>query len=672
MTSTLSPVEQWTNEHLFLIASQRDWDKVPPLSLKDGDVMVQLVQKPVKDETELLVEKRYTGRLKRFAQRELDSFNKVNYKGMERFDLLRSYEKGTLLPDPIVRTKWCGLDTNNWAQLLKVNRGRNGVEQPQHCFTKEAAAILAWVRGVLRSMQNFHEDGFVHCDLLSRNIVIPCTAVEGNNFQFILDLDNPNIIDLELCLSPKEFNSAKWGEPFGRNGFFDNNNKPLSLNPEDRSEYLCPGPIKKPELDELDTVSRHWKDKNNKDFYYQGRNYKYDNTGNRIFHENPFSNLTKVDWGVDLFSLGVSVREMIRDNDLQGEEKVLDYLDKLPKILRGFEALCGDNDKNPRPTPHAKLIKEIDNLIGVDAYKKYRVTVPSEAYKIFVPIEEKPSYELVSEPKSKPKPKPKSETLQSSPPPPPPPPPPKSTPWNTKRLTTGAIMLLGMAGGGAWWAGQGKKTPPAPMKVVEEVKPTPTPAPPPPPTAAELYQQATSRMQQTAWYKGEAKPTDTDLQWVRETQRLAADNVVDAQFQHALLSCRGIASPAIAHDTQQCGKWLAQVLVATPPVHADQENNRRDAAINYFSSLVWNSDPYLPDSHFARSLQPGLVAWKEHSPTLKMALAYTVACYQQPADGEKARQMVAEVITQNPNKDMLKLAKNIQTLLQNGKPFPCP
>lgn len=264
-----SAAQAWSNEDLLRIIRKQEWKQVPALHLKGGYVLIQLVQSG----KQFLVEKRYQGRLAHFAKRELDYFNKVNYHGMERVNLLRSMEttQSTVLNETVVRTQWCGLDTRNWAQLLKANRGRNGEDQAQYCFTNKAAVVLAWVRGVLRSIQAFHQDGFVHCDLLARNIVIPCTPIAGESHQFELQLDTPYIIDLELCLGPQTSDMNKWGSALVRDGFFDNTGKPLPLNPQDRSEYLCSGAIGSPGAY---TASSAWVVHFRNGYsYYNSRNY---------------------------------------------------------------------------------------------------------------------------------------------------------------------------------------------------------------------------------------------------------------------------------------------------------------------------------------------------------------------------------------------------------------
>lgn len=484
-TQTTEITTHWTNEQLLRMLLDKQASNFPTLQLKGGLVEVKRVV--VADAPEPLIEKRYLGRLSNFAKREFEYLNKVNLKGLERVALMRSlhYIPGSSMAETVVRTAWHGLDTLSWAQLLKAQPGRNGQDQPQYCFTRSAPAVLAWVRGVLRSCQTFHSLGFVHCDLLSRNIVIPYTVVNAGQRQFELNLDEPRIIDLELCLGPTTHGA--WGEPPPRTGFFDNLGNPLRLNPQDRSEHLCPWLVKKQPDDALDTVARG-KRRGRDGLMHDispGRQYLRDSSGKTKAPAKLFAQLPRVDWGADLFSLGVAVREMIREAsfepDRHGDDSIENYLHELPTRLRSYDAL---NNGKVRPIPHADLIAEIDRLIGTDAYKRLFVTVPDD-YRSYAMVVDSPTYfidefdEPPADTNDKPKPtiggEPDKHVLPKK----------QSRTWHP--ALAGIGLLASAAGASVWWQ---QRTPPVPEPVasvpapVTAVAPTPTLAAQPPVTPA--------------------------------------------------------------------------------------------------------------------------------------------------------------------------------------------
>jgi hypothetical protein len=87
----------------------------------------------------------------------------------------------------------------------------------------------------------------------------------------------------------------------------------------------------------------------------------------RWYKDIPFEYLKRVDWGVDLFTLGTALNdftkflELKRHEDCQSNEKAHKYLCELPMLLRSFNQLT--DGINPRPNlPHREICADIDAL----------------------------------------------------------------------------------------------------------------------------------------------------------------------------------------------------------------------------------------------------------------------------------------------------------------------
>ena len=344
---TDTTVKEWSLEHL--VEMLRD-EKMPSqkLTLKDGLIEVQRVV----FEGVPCIEKRYLGNISQRQNYEIEQLQRIRRTGNLAVteNVASIYSMGT---EEVIFTRWFGLDTDSWRRLL-----------PDSPFEKNVPFLLAWVRGVLKACYEFHKLGFVHCDLLPQNIVIRHKVQDVSNGQYTLMLDKPFIIDLEFGLAP--LTGGTWGEGVIRHGWRYNDGRAIKLAPAWHSEYICAGEIKKMHENSED-----------EDKFIHLRAYQDGGPTPTTAYQDggPFMHLHLVDWGVDLFSLGCALQDMVHGvgegtgadfplEHVNQNKSAYEYLLDLPKRLRSYNQLAPAG-MVPRPyLPHYDIALEIDRLIG--------------------------------------------------------------------------------------------------------------------------------------------------------------------------------------------------------------------------------------------------------------------------------------------------------------------
>lgn len=351
---------EWSLDQL--VAMLRDENAPSPkLILKQGRIEVQRVLFKNKPS----IEKRYLGNLSDRQQYEIQQLQKIGGLNdvLDHVASLSSSENMSTYQgrENVARTRWYGLDTQSWQRLAE------GDNSP---FKRNVPTLLAWVSGVLQACKVFHKLGFVLCDLLPQNIVIRHRVDDADAGRYTLLMDKPFIFDLEFCLSPQK--GGRWGTGQVRDGWVKNDGSPLLLTPAYHSEFICAGEVAKV-IDKDD------------DFILK-REYKKNSAGYVVLKKDPFKDLPRVDWGVDLFSLGVALQLMLDEADFRGQHSQSDdaayqYLENLPRLLRSFNQLAPD--MQPRDNrPHDQICEEIDARIGTSRWNECTVNLPERFAKI--------------------------------------------------------------------------------------------------------------------------------------------------------------------------------------------------------------------------------------------------------------------------------------------------
>lgn len=349
---------EWTRDELIAMLGNKRLESIK-LSLKDGDTTVQRV---MLDRTPSIA-KQYLGRLRGRQAQETAFLMIVGDLPGVRDHIARFVGLQNHSNEPrVFHTRWEGFDLHQWQTILG----------PAAAFLS-VQGMLALIRGILKATERFHEYGMVHNDLHLQNIIVPF-EYDGKTGRGKLLLDEPKLIDFEYSLRPPTAIAGIEGR--GDVEWVDSEGNPLLLTPEFHSDHVCAA-----EVDNcIDPITKR-----------RTREYRRDALGNVILKPAPFANLAKIDFGVDLFTLGKSLNFLIEqatpywsDADIARLFIEHDYLLKLPDLLCSFDALPTD----PRLTPHREIISEIDHLIGVHKHTRVSFLLPmstSTAKRVAVP-----------------------------------------------------------------------------------------------------------------------------------------------------------------------------------------------------------------------------------------------------------------------------------------------
>ena len=196
----------WTPAHLLAMLDDEAYlpptlalkcDRRPdPATGKDVDVpstqKVEVRRVQQTGQTGAFIEKRYLGRYANRAKYEANMLDLVQNLPRIKGHVVGSVGKfQSTTSELLLVTPWVGLSVEDWNALL-------GDSSP---FKSSCVAVLALARAVLRATQEFHQVGFVHCDLQPQNIVIGHTSTPRKGW-YRLNLAETRLIDLEFSLPP--------------------------------------------------------------------------------------------------------------------------------------------------------------------------------------------------------------------------------------------------------------------------------------------------------------------------------------------------------------------------------------------------------------------------------------------------------------------------------------
>jgi hypothetical protein len=290
-----------------------------------------------------------------------------------------------------------------------------GAQSP---FLSSCKAVLALVRAVLRATQAFHEKGFVHGDLLLQNIIINHMPTSTKD-TYRLNLPKTHLIDLEFSLPPVDAIQLENKDvTHKRQWFKDTDGCYIWLHPICHSLNLLPGPAAADRKNFLD-----------------GRIYP-----------DADARLARVDWGADFYTIAYWIELLLRQTNFVDEEDspgVVEYLEALVPRLLSFDRLVEPSrgETVPRPVPHARIIAEIDGLIGAHDnfdmldYRMGATASAAEAEKIAAATTQISQSVIADTAVRVQKPQPPSK-------------PPRS--WGTVALVAAGVAVAGVAGVSQW------------------------------------------------------------------------------------------------------------------------------------------------------------------------------------------------------------------------------
>ncbi len=275
---------------------------------------------------------------------------------------------------PELRTKlttdFAGITLDGWFTLLGVQAGTPKT-QARSPFESQGRVLLRLVLELLKALQPFHAAGFVHCDLLPQNIVLPVKARGGLRFQF--DFINLKLLDLEFGLRPLTQTAV------GQDRVIAARQTDWFRKDDANQSILCLMPI----AHSASTVA-------------YGRVGGGDLLGNEVAGEfavkpNASERLKAIDWGADLYCLGNWLMQLTHGpngprpfDDADDFAAGIRHLMELPARLMGFDCAYkpGQVARPASAMPHEKLIATLNTLLNdPDArfVSAYQFTLPSDA-----------------------------------------------------------------------------------------------------------------------------------------------------------------------------------------------------------------------------------------------------------------------------------------------------
>lgn len=341
----------WSRAQLIAMLKDRDAKSVR-LILKKGDTEVQRVTHNGK----VCVAKSYGKNLAANQGREVAFLIKSQSLDVgitSHIVPLVTVQNQSTLAQMDFYTKWGGFDLDQWHILLGAN----------HPYMNTVPGLLSLVYGILDATYAFHAQGYVHNDLLMRNLIMDYRYDEKTNTGQ-LHLDTICMIDFEFTLPPR-FN--KRGVNILQNPIWlDQNDDEIILNPLFHSKYVCGFET------ELVLINKQ---------YVQ--DYKLDEHGHCIPLQDAVAIRANVGFGADFFTLAYELRKLIAqatpywsDDHLRKYEKAHDYLLALPDVLEAYNL---KPDANYRPVPpHMTLMADIKRLVTVNPRPEF--TLPKESF----------------------------------------------------------------------------------------------------------------------------------------------------------------------------------------------------------------------------------------------------------------------------------------------------
>lgn len=347
---------RWSRADLLRMLQQRDWPS-PPLCLKDGQTEVRrmwLVDRHGKGRA--CIEKHYTRTLSANQQREADFLAKcsrVNLLKPHMACLVKTEASGTMQSE-VFHTEWGGLDLQQWHALL-------GARNP---LTNSIPGLLFLIKKILEACHEFHRLGLVHNDLHCANLILDYDY-DPQQHSVTLKPDQIRLIDFEFSLRPR----ADQPRPKALKGQAERHDLPIEprtatewrqangglllLEPNLHSPHVCAAACEMALSKRCKTLHRR---------------YRCGADGGFQYLPEVFGNLEKVDFGVDFFTLGQSLKQMIRkaarywdDVHTRQWEEAHDFLLDLPALLQEWD---DELPQQVRAVPHQELMSAIQEKLG--------------------------------------------------------------------------------------------------------------------------------------------------------------------------------------------------------------------------------------------------------------------------------------------------------------------
>jgi serine/threonine protein kinase len=266
-------------------------------------------------------------------------------------------------------TEWGGLDLKQWQSLL-------GASNP---LTNSIPGMLFLIKKILEACYQFHRLGLVHNDLHCANLILDYDY-DPQQRSVTLKPDQIRLIDFEFSLRPRADQPVPKAQN-GQAGRHDSqievrtatewrqaNGNPILLEPNLHSPHVCAAAGEMALSKRCKILHRRYRSIANVGFQYLPE---------------VFANLEKVDFGVDFFTLGHSLKTMIHkaarywdDAHTQQWGEAHDFLLGLPTMLQEWDQAV---PQKVREVPHQDLINEIQAFLGSwNADGKLTVRLPGE------------------------------------------------------------------------------------------------------------------------------------------------------------------------------------------------------------------------------------------------------------------------------------------------------
>lgn len=346
----------WSRADLLCMLQQRDWPS-PPLCLKDGHAEVRrvwLIDKAGKGKA--CIEKHYTRKLSANQQREVEFLAKCSRNNLlkARIACLVKTEASGTMQSEVFHTEWGGLDLQQWHTLL-------GASNP---LTNSIPGLLFLIKKILEACHEFRRLGLVHNDLHCANLILDYDY-DPQQHSITLKPDQIRLIDFEFSLRPRADQSALnalngqavWRdlqiEPRTATEWRQADGNLILLAPNLHSPHVCAA------VCEMALSKR---------CMILHRRYRRGADGTLQYLPEVFMNLEKVDFGVDFFTLGQSLKHMIRkatrywdDAHTRQWEEAHDFLLGLPALLQNWDQ---ELPQQVRAVPHQELMSAIQAQLG--------------------------------------------------------------------------------------------------------------------------------------------------------------------------------------------------------------------------------------------------------------------------------------------------------------------
>lgn len=343
------------------------------------------------------ITKSFHGYMQALDNHERHAYYQVHHLTVPRVAALRAYEtsgESSLNTPNLLRIKDHGPDLADWFTCvgpvrLYVDNIPSIVSLPSPLL--DPKNLLAIARAMLEALKEFHAKNFVHCDLKADNFCAGFRTNPGYTGGVVLsgelDLETLSLIDLGCALLPDD-----------RKIYYQNGDKtkPIYVGANSRYEYVWPQLLGANNEDNaksraaaidcagllqlnggINLTERQGLAKEVAPPNYVSDHYLL---ASELATLGKPRMLKCLDWRIDFYSLGRLIEDILRfitrDNELDGDCKVIRYLESLPNRLKAFDT---DPFINAPTLPHDTLISSIDELIGEGQHRRIAYRVVPEA-----------------------------------------------------------------------------------------------------------------------------------------------------------------------------------------------------------------------------------------------------------------------------------------------------